>query len=242
MSRNILILEDEKSQLKVLVDIVSGMGEDVCVYTATNARDAYSIAMTYRIDCFLADIILDSNTPGDISGMRFIEKMRKVDDYYNTPVFFITSLEDPSNYAYINLHCIDYIEKPFDANRIRRNLRKVLQIPITENDNKKILLRKDGILYPIECKDIVYIESVKHQLKVYLCSGDVFSVSYRSCKDILDEVGKCGLMQCNRGLIINMDYVDNIDRTNNYITLRNCKDKLEIGTTFKDKILGFYKR
>lgn len=235
-------MEDEKSQLKVLADIVSGMGEDICVYTATNAKDAYSIAMNCRIDCFMADIVLDSNAPGDTSGMRFIENMRKVDGYYNTPVFFITSLEDPSNYAYINLHCIDYIEKPFDAKRIIGNLRKVLQIPIAENINKKILFRKDGILYPIKCKDIVYIESVKRQLMVCLCDGDIFWVPYRTCKDVMEEVGACELMQCNRGIIVNMDYVDSIDRTNNYITLKNNMAKLEIGITFRDKILGYYKK
>ena len=56
-------------------------------------------------------------------------------------------------------------------------------------------------------------------------------------KDILNERDTDCMMQCSRNLVINKDYVVNIDISNKYITLKGVAEKIEIGISFKKKVL-----
>ena len=78
----------------MLKKLVLEVDPSVKVYTASASGPAYEILMERTIDVFLVDIILDTSKPGDASGMRLVENVRKLEKYMFTPVVFITSLED----------------------------------------------------------------------------------------------------------------------------------------------------
>lgn len=241
MRRNFLILEDNQAQLDMLSDIVAQVGSDINIYAVTMCEKAYKIAIENTIDCFLVDIILDTKNHGDTSGARFVSRIRNISRYYTTPVFFITSLEDPSNYAYRELHCLDYIEKPYDKIRIIENIKKVLQVPVMRENDKSLIFRKDGILYPILCDDIVYIECKNHKLIIHMQDGEIFDTQYKTCQDILEEADSDMLFQCSRSVIVNRRYIDSIDLVNRYIRLKQDKQiQLGIGTTYKKMIAGMF--
>ncbi|MGN0495856.1 MAG: LytR/AlgR family response regulator transcription factor [Lachnospiraceae bacterium] len=238
MQRNILIVEDNRVQLDRLSDIVLGVDSDICLYAVTTSEEAYKIALEHTIDCFFVDIILDTGTPGDTSGAKFVSRIRQLNKYYTTPVFIITSLMDPTYFAYTTLHCMDYIEKPFDEQRIIENTRKVLQMPVVRENDKIITFRKDGIIYPVICTEIKYIKSKNHILYIYLADDSIFEVQYRSCQSILDEADSGLLLQCSRSTIVNIKYIESVDLTNRYIKLKGKKEYLTIGIAYKKKIAG----
>lgn len=242
MRRNFLILEDDEAQLEMLCQIVMQMDSDIQVYTSMRVADACRIVQEHTIDCFLVDIILDTGKSGDTSGAKFVQFIRSMSKYYTTPVLFITSLEDPGNYAYKELHCFDYIEKPFDKERIKANIRKVLQIPVAREADKTLIFRKDGILYPIRCEEICYIQNRNHVQYIHLNNQTVFEVQYRTCQDILEEADSQELFQCSRNMIVNRKYVYNIDLVNGYITLKEDGKHLPIGITFKKKVAELFKK
>lgn len=243
MRRNFLILEDHQAQLDMLADLVARMDPDIHVYAVTTCEKAYQIAVENTIDCFLIDIIIDTDRPGDTSGAKFVSRIREINRYYTTPVFFITSLEDPVNYAYKSLHCLDYIEKPFDPERIKENIRRVLCSPSVRDNNKDLIFRKDGILYPIKCRDIIYIECKNHELILHLVDNSDFTVQYRTCQNIIDEADSDILFQCNRRLIVNKEYVNSVDLMNYYVVVKREKlISLEIGFTFRKKVAGIFEK
>lgn len=242
MQRNILIIEDNQVQLDRLSDIVLGVNSDIRVFAVTTTEKAYQIAMENTIDCFLVDIILDTSRPGDTSGIKFVSRIRNISKYYTTPVFIITSLTDPTNYAYTNLHCLDYIEKPFDEQRIVENVRKVLQIPVARENDRYITFRKDGILYPIMCNEIVYIECKNHSIFIHMENGKTFETQYRTCQEIIEEADSSMLIQCNRSIIVNIKYIESVDLTNRYIVIREDGIRLPIGITYKKKIARIFEK
>ena len=236
MKRNVLIIEDNLSQREMLKKLVLEVDPDVKVYTASASGPAYEILMERTIDVFLVDIILDVHRPGDASGMRLVEKFRKLDKYMFTPVVFITSLEGATKYAYTDLNCLGYIEKPFDSENVKRYIKKALNFASTREKEATLFFRNDGIIYPIKVKDIIFMECQNHKVEIHLKDEPVFTVSYKTCKELLEEADSDCLLQCGRGTIINKDYVENVDPARRYISMKNG-EKAEIGITYKKRVL-----
>lgn len=238
--KSVLIIEDEPIQLEVLEKLVLEVDAGVVVYKANNTATAYQILMERTIDLFLVDIILDDDKSSDASGVRLVEQMRKIPKYVLTPVLFITSLEDTTGYAYKDLNCLGYVEKPFSPEHVKQLVKKAFYFPTIKSQNATFCFRKDGILYPVKIADIVYMDSANRMINIHTANGDVLEVPYKTLKEILDEMDADCMMQCSRRTIVNKDYILNLDIANRYITLKNSTGKLEIGKVYGKKVLAEY--
>ena len=236
MKKVVLIVEDDADQLKMLKCLVEKTSKDTEIYTADNAMLAYKIFMEKTIDVMLVDIILNTSRPGDVSGIRLVESFRKVQKYMFTPVIFVTSLEDPTMYAYTDLNCIGYIEKPFDPKRIIRLVEKALNYTTIREKKISLSFRKDGIWYPIRVEEIVYMESINHIMYIHLVNGSVPDFPYVTCKQIMQESDTGPLVQCSRSTIVNKDYIECIDIQNKYIVFRDKLGQVDIGVTYRKKM------
>lgn len=238
--KSVLIIEDEPIQLEVLEKLVLEVDAGAIVYTADNAATAYQILMERTIDVFLVDIILDRDKSSDTSGVKLVEQIRTIPKYMFTPVLFITSLEDTTGYAYKDLNCLGYVEKPFSPEHVKQLVEKAFHFQTVKSQNATFCFRKDSILYPVKIADIVYMDIANHVISVHTANGDVLEVPYKTLKEVLDEMDADCMMQCSRRTIVNKDYILNLDIANRYITLKNTSEKLEIGKVFGKKVLAEY--
>ena len=101
--KNILIVEDNKYYMNLICDMLLEV-PDINIQRATNSADAYKRTMEMTIDVFVVDIVLDTSILGDVSGIKFIERIRTIDKYKFTPIIITTSLEDPKLHSYSYLH------------------------------------------------------------------------------------------------------------------------------------------
>lgn len=235
---SVLILEDNRQILNVLEELVMSVAEDEKVYATDNVGEAYKIAMETSIDVFLLDIILYTDKKGDTSGMQYAQSMQKLERYRFTPIIFITSLEDPEMYALRDLHAFGYIEKPFAPSQVKNLLRDALHFKTQKETDAMMFFRKDGILYPVKCNRVIYMELIKRKICIHMKNGDVLSIPYKSFREIMEEANYEKFVQCSRNCVINIDYIKNIDKTNRFITLEGTKTAVEMGGTFIKKIVG----
>ncbi len=239
MQRNILIVEDNEIHTNALQAIINDLHKDVKVYCANTVEKGYEIALKYQIHLFLIDIILDTHIPGDVSGMDYAEKIRRIEEYKFTPIVFITSLEDSKFYSYNQINCLDYIEKPFSVARVSGTILHALEFPVVEDDDKHVYFRKDGVLYSIYARDIIYIFNSRRKIKIF-CVNDNLEIPYKTNKEILEKLNSKSFVECSRRCIVNKKYIKQIDYTNRYIRLENIDEPIEIGATmkkmFKDKM------
>lgn len=240
MRKSVLVIEDSPEQREMLRRLVLEVDERAVVYTAADAATAYKILMERTIDVFLVDIILDTSKPIDTSGIRLVERIRNIPKYMFTPVLFITSLEDTTGYAYKDLNCLGYIEKPFSPEQVSGLVKKALYFSTMKEKDATYCFRKEGILYPVKIREITYMESANRLIYIHTANGDVLTVPYITLKEIVSEMDTDCMMQCSRSLVVNKDYVENIDFPNRMITLRNVSEKMEIGKTFRKKVLAEY--
>lgn len=236
MEKKVLILEDNNKNAALIKQLIQECNKNAKIYIEKDLDRAYALVMQNTIHLFIIDVVLDTTRPGDASGIRFVESVRDIAKYKYTPVIFITAMQDPEIYAYRELHCYGYIEKPFAVDQVRKLLRDALDYNATDRKDATLHFRKDGVLYPISCRDIVYAQSTGHQICFYLANGTEFTVHYKTCRQILEEAEYDDFFQCNRGTIVNRKYIKNIDVTNGMITLEK-NIKIDIGIRYKKKFI-----
>lgn len=239
MRKTVLIVEDDQEQLNVLKQLVLTVNGNTEVCLADNVTEAYRLLMEKTVDVFLVDIILDSSKPCDASGVRLVERLRQIPKYMFTPVIFITSMEDPSMYAYRGLNCSDYIEKPYDPVQVMKQVERALHYTTEREKDTTLSFKKDSIFYPVKLKEIVYMESLNHVMYIHLSNGTVLDIPYKTCKCVLKEEDTTGtLVQCARGMLVNRNYVQGIDTTNRFLMLKGSYGMVNIGGRYKKGLLA----
>lgn len=234
MKHKILIIEDKKAHMDAICNIINDLNKDIEIYCAFDENEAYKIAMETHIQLFLVDIILKTKKPGDVTGLRFVQEIRAVKKYSFAPIIFITSLEDPKLYSYSQLHCFDFIEKPFDERKVKESILKALDFPVKTNDERYVYFRKEGIVYSQYVKDIIYIECGKRSVIIYSVK-DKLEVPYKTCDEILHELNSDMFVRCSRYAIVNKAYIEYIDYANRLVKLKHIDKPVEIGVIQKQK-------
>ena len=148
----IMILEDSIDSLKALKAIVESVSKDIAVIPVKSLEEARAALQDEAnfFQAFLLDINLDEQKPQDASGIEFAREVRNDSRYVFTPVIMITSLASLELAAYRELHCYQYILKPYQREEIEKLIQKVL-FQTGESKEPFVLVKKDGINYKIYC-------------------------------------------------------------------------------------------
>lgn len=237
MKRNVLIIEDNRACTEALAEITRKCDAAGAVFCVDNSADAYKCAMEEEIDLFLVDIILDGENAHDVSGILVVDKLRKIPRYEFTPVIFITSLVDEALHAFHELHCFDYIEKPFDMERVEKIISAALKAPLSDDRDREVFYyRKNGVLYALNTDRIIYLEACFRNVNIYTLDETV-ELSYISLKQLMEELPRKHFIQCSRNVVVNRSFIEYVDKVNRFVKLRNGK-LVKIGGKMKKEFLG----
>jgi CheY-like chemotaxis protein/HPt (histidine-containing phosphotransfer) domain-containing protein len=118
---NILIVDDEPLNIRILRDILS---PEYKFYIATNGASALDITDKYMPDLILLDIVMPK-----ISGFDVLEKLKSSEKTKGIPVIIITGLESVEDEEKgLALDAADFIHKPFSVNIVKSRVRNQIQI------------------------------------------------------------------------------------------------------------------
>jgi len=127
---SLLIVDDCEQQLEILNEI---LGSDYIIHTAKNGVEAIDKAKKYIPDLILLDIIMP-----EMNGYQTFLEIRKHEQIKNTPVIFVTGLDDDDNEIKgLGLNAIDYISKPYNSEilklRVHNNIQRINQLRHSED-------------------------------------------------------------------------------------------------------------
>ena len=234
--KNVLILEDKQEEVTALSKMLHKIDNEVEVYVASNIGDAYSYTIHSDISLFLVDIILDPQNPNDASGMEFVETIRSIPRYKFVPVIFITAVEDPTLHAYKDLHCYSYIKKPLHYADVEGVIKEALLFKHPVVDNDRFTIQQDKVLYCLKKSEIVRIDSHAGKMIFKTIAEDI-RVFYRSCPKILEKLKSDKFVLCNRGTIINRDFIHWVDYSNNEIQLIEEYGTVKLRKSYKKEFI-----
>lgn len=236
LNKNILVVEDNEYYMNLICNVLKQIS-DMNLYKAKNSAEAYKYAMEITIDVFIVDLILDTSVLGDVSGIKFIERIRTIDKYKFTPIIITTSLEDPKLHSYSYLHCYRYFEKKYDTSELLETILEALKYKTPKEPVKIIYYKRDGLLFSINVNDIIYVENCNRFIK-YHCTDGVYKAPYKPCKKIIEEMESPDFIQCNKRTVVNRKYILSVDAVNRFITLMNDYGTLEIGPRMKKEFIS----
>ncbi len=127
----LLLVDDEL----VLLEILRAMLEDLAVTIDTAANGAMALEMmeVTRYDAIISDISMPIMT-----GLQLLAEMRARE--IDIPLIVLTSYSDKSNILQaFRLGAIDFLEKPFDPNTLRKLTRSALDLGISIRNCKAVM-------------------------------------------------------------------------------------------------------
>ena len=235
---NILIVEDNYTQLESLKHTICNHYPNWNVKTASNYTDAKdllneSITTGNSFSLFLFDIQL-TQEPGDRGGFFLAKEVRKQPVYYKTPILFLTAVSDEGNFALSEFHCYNYITKPYTSSDILRQLEQMLITGYLEDTLE--ITDTNRIKHRIHCDEIYTIESKSHTLIMTTTHGSFTTREY-TLENILKILNK-NFIQCHRRFIINTTHIYTYDKASQYIKIGNYS--VPIGRNYLKKFDSFF--
>lgn len=237
--KNILIVEDERLQRKNLRNILMEAYRDLNIYEAEDKKGALEICGRISIDVFFIDISLKKS-----SGLEFALEMREIPGYELTWVIFLTTHIEYITQAFKQVHCYDYILKPYNKEEVIEMTRKLIfNIPRAEipwKDRKSIVLElKSGISVKIYIDEIIFIETSLRTSYIHTVNG-IYTATNLSLKRILELTNSKNIMQCHKSFAVNLDFIRKIENVNSKLAeiyFENYDKKALLGYKFKNEVL-----
>lgn len=243
LEKNILIVDsDSRQRLKIAKAVLQASEKEktgVKIYKAVNTARAFVLLEKYDMDMLILNTDYQKAYAQEISGIRLVEELRLTEKYLFLPVIFLSKREGMRKYAYAELNCLGYQKCDFDSAILVRTIGKGLHYTTQRREERKFYLKEKQILYPVQIKDILYIEMQDRKLRFYLKDRSILKITERRLMDAKEKLGNGCLLQCSRETLVNRDYIEKIDGKN--VILKNGTDliRLNMGKSYRNSVRAF---
>jgi len=232
----IAIIDDEPNLIKLAGHTISDYGKMNSISIEIDEFLSASDFLKDYVPGTYSIVFMDVFMPG-LTGVEAVNKMREVDP--NTAVIFLTTSESHMKDA-LSCHAFDYLVKP----ATRANFFKVLDDCINFlgqsvfDNSKYIEFKSKGINVKLSSAKIIYVVSNGHF--VTIATNETSYDVKETFSTVSDNLIDCNnFILVNRGVLINMDYIDKIDEgcchlTNGEVFAVKIKGTKSIQQAFKD--------
>jgi two-component system, LytTR family, response regulator len=158
-----LIVDDEAHALRRLTHLLGECDDVEIVGTCMVATDVAALAAETEPDVCLLDVEMP-----ELSGLDLAASL-------SCPIIFVTAHERHALDAF-DVDAVDFVVKPVERHRLRRALDRVrrrstvhAEVPLrSEPPLRRILVRCDESLIPIDMRNVDYLQAVGNYVKVHL--------------------------------------------------------------------------
>ncbi len=207
---NIAIVDDMPRELTRISGIIEKYSEEnhipIEVSTFQSAEELLEDYRPLQYTLILMDIYMD-----EMTGVEAAQKLRETDN--EALIAFITTSPDHTFDAF-KVHAYEYILKvPEDeelSNEIFRVLDDVVAFRNLSEDG--ILVSVDGAEKTFSFASIVYAQNEKNYIRITDRQGRIYRtrMTFSEMNSLLSKDTR--FLQINRGIIINMDFIDKFGR------------------------------
>ena len=198
---NVLIVEDETAAATNLKALLLQIDPSIRIEAVIE-----TVVETVRWvkDNPLPDLIFMDIYLNELNGIDIVRKIRQMDSKVII-VFLTTSKEHIFEAA--PFHFFDYILKPFESTQIFHVLDDALALLPEQEAELSFEYRSFDVHFPLS--KIQYIYSNNHEVIIHTTNGThAFRLPFYSVTDHLDD---SRFLQCNRGIMLNMDYIKTME-------------------------------
>lgn len=236
---NVLIVEDDKIQRKSLKEMVQQIDKTINIYECEDKDEALEITIMNNIDIFYLDISLKNS-----SGLDFAIELRKIPKYEFSLIIFLTTHIEYLKQAFKEIHCYDYILKPYDISDVMNMTKRYIlngnNIVETQKTKRYVIFEvRKGIKVKIYVDEIIFIEVDVRICLVHTENG-VYKINNLSLKNIIKLINCTNILQCHKSFAVNINNIrkiEHVDSKLSEIQFENYDKKALLGYKFKGTIM-----
>lgn len=198
----IAIVDDELQYMNQLKEFLKRYEEESGIEMfITCFRDGEEIVENYRAEY---DIIFMDIKMQFMDGMTAAEKIRELDQ--EVIIMFITNMIQFAIKGY-TVDALDYIVKPINYFAFTQKISFAIA-NMKKKDTYYLTISVEEGNLKLKASSIYYIESQGHTL-VYMTEQGEYEAKGKM-KDIEEQLLEHGFFRCNKGYLVNLDYVEGI--------------------------------
>lgn len=239
---SILLVEDDLIQRSILKKMLEEFSTDIVhIYEADNMEPAFEILISTKIDIFLIDIDLKNS-----SGLALAKKIRNIHKYEFSWIIFLTANIEYIIQAFKQVHCYDYIIKPYNKNQICTAIKKIIinEKEGTSIDKSIFLNLKNNIIVSICVNIILFIEVQGRKCVFHTTNGDYIAYNI-SLKKILDSINYENIVQSHKAFAVNIEHIYKMEKLDIKLYAIYFKDYDKtalLGYKYKNGIIENFKK
>ncbi|MFL0092675.1 LytR/AlgR family response regulator transcription factor [Tenacibaculum maritimum] len=201
-----IIIDDEPLAVKVIKNHLQELRQIVVIGTFTNPIEALPVLEVEKVDVMFLDINMSR-----MNGLEFLRSI-SVKPY----VIVTTAYREYAAESY-DLNVLDYLVKPIPFPRFLKAINKITQqLYLTKNivqnvgdQDSFIFLKVEKKLVKVKYVDMLYIQSLKDYIKVYIEEGNY--IVHKSLTNILEKLPSQKFLRIHRSYIISLEKVKSIE-------------------------------
>lgn len=203
---------------RIAGSVIGGSELTTCVISTRSPQEALSLAKSgpYRIDLFIISIRMKEH-----SGYRLAEKLRRIPEYRNSPILFVTnlsySLSGFSELAtYQSYRKFNYISLPIERidvqGKIGLYLEEIISNQSARNRTERavFLSHAKGEAF-VGIKEILFAEIRNKVCTVFTADG-AYQLNRRTLEEIITIVDDELFLRCHRSFAVNVKQLRGIER------------------------------
>jgi len=241
---NILIVEDSITDAQFYKNSIIPI-ENVNLLFVKSGEEALEIIE--RNDVNIDVFFLDVHLPG-IDGFGLAKKIREIGKYTLTFIVFITGYSKNQLDVFKELHCYDYIVKPFSIEEFSLKVNTLINTVLTqkkEPEKSRIIFipTSDGD-YLINPYEIFYAETYRNDCYIHT-EKEVIHLLGVSLKNLLETVNNEYFLRCHKSYAVNVKKIFKIKEVNYrlwQISFRDYDKIIYVGQKFYEDIMTKYKQ
>ena len=231
MKLRCLLIDDEPPALKILASYISNINGLEIVGQCKNALEALDVLNQRTVDVIFLDIKMPK-----ILGTEFLKNLS-----HPPKVIFVTAYRDYAVEGY-ELDAVDYLVKPVSFERFFKAITKLnrmmgketisTSVDYKSNPEAFVYLKVDKDMKKIFVNDIVYIESWKDYIKLFLVNGKnlIVKQTITAMENLLSE---------HKFMRVHRSYMVSINKISGYngISVQLETKEIPIGRLYKQVVM-----
>jgi DNA-binding LytR/AlgR family response regulator len=231
MKLRCLLIDDEPPALKILASYISNINGLEIVGQCKNALEALDVLNQHAVDVIFLDIKMPK-----MLGTEFLKNLS-----HPPKVIFVTAYRDYAVEGY-ELDAVDYLVKPVSFERFFKAITKLnrmmgketisASVDYKSNPEAFVYLKVDKDMKKIFVNDIVYIESWKDYIKLFLINGKslIIKQTITAMENLLSE---------HRFLRVHRSYMVSLKKISGYngVSVQLDAKEIPIGRLYKQAVM-----
>lgn len=230
--KKFLLLERNRVMRKQLEKILFSLDERIAVFSRYNVKESFKCAAKMQIDLFIIDVTVDKNTVRIPPELKFVDRLRRTERYFSTPILFITPIEGTLLYKYDKLNCYKFIDKPIDEEEFKTIVERSLIYLEGRQRENAFYFQWDDKYQKVDKDSVTYIQMIDDNLYVHTNDDKIRCVPFTTIRTMMKKLNSSDFVVCHRSTIVNMNYVERMDVEKQVLELNCGPDKVIVGRTY----------